>query len=312
MVIQFSCDSCGKALRAPEGAEGRKCRCPKCGTVARVPTHGSLVSATDSNERNTRRSRPLNPAVLMVGGIVVAGGIIVSIIGYYGYSLSKDKTEGRENLIRSVNEQITSANSKAEACECDAALGILDTADEQVEDSSHADVYLYEDLKGKIAAARQAIPLRERECEQKLAQGWVVFDGRLMQPEEKWRIVAERRRKAEEQERHRREAEERRRAGEARRQREALRARAEGLKEDAYLMSQVFVERQLKVPSSARFPVFGSSDVIVAFDDSAGKFTVMAWVEAQNPFGVYLRSTYLCQLWPTGGDNWKSDLTSID
>lgn len=37
MAIEFSCSKCGKQLRAPDDAAGRKCRCPDCGTVARVP-----------------------------------------------------------------------------------------------------------------------------------------------------------------------------------------------------------------------------------------------------------------------------------
>jgi murein DD-endopeptidase MepM/ murein hydrolase activator NlpD len=120
-----------------------------------------------------------------------------------------------------------------------------------------------------------------------------------------------RRREHAEQERRRREKEARAREEQQRREEAERRAAAETLKLSAYLMSQEFVKERLKAPSSARFPEYASLDVTVLFDEETRKYTVMAWVEAQNPLGVYLRSTYTCRLWPAGGDLWRSDLTHI-
>jgi hypothetical protein len=37
MPITFSCEFCGKQLRAPDGSEGKKTRCPQCGAALAIP-----------------------------------------------------------------------------------------------------------------------------------------------------------------------------------------------------------------------------------------------------------------------------------
>lgn len=59
----------------------------------------------------------------------------------------------------------------------------------------------------------------------------------------------------------------------------------------AYIMSQRFVERELKAPRTAKFPSFHSSGVTVR--DSGGcKFMVTAYVDSENSFGAMLRTNY--------------------
>ncbi len=70
---------------------------------------------------------------------------------------------------------------------------------------------------------------------------------------------------------------------------------------DAYVMSQVFVERQLKAPSSADFPAFDNSMVIPLGN---GRFKVTAYVDAQNSFGAMIRTPYTCTIKKSEGDNW--------
>jgi len=130
--------------------------------------------------------------------------------------------------------------------------------------------------------------------EKRVAEGFIQFEGRWIKPEERNRVLAQRK---EEQERRARA--------------EAKRREAEGKKADAYTMSQQFIKDKLKAPSSARFPPRGDPAVVVTWDEKEEKFTVMAWVEAQNVFGTYLRSKYLCVLWPTGGDMWRCSLATL-
>ena len=42
-MIHFSCDSCGKALRAPESLAGKRGRCARCGQVTVVPEDKAVV-----------------------------------------------------------------------------------------------------------------------------------------------------------------------------------------------------------------------------------------------------------------------------
>jgi len=38
MAIEFACSGCGRIMRAPDAAAGRKARCPLCGTVQDIPS----------------------------------------------------------------------------------------------------------------------------------------------------------------------------------------------------------------------------------------------------------------------------------
>lgn len=70
---------------------------------------------------------------------------------------------------------------------------------------------------------------------------------------------------------------------------------------DAYVMSQIYVEKQLKAPSSAKFPVFDNSMVVPLGDN---RFKVTSYVDAQNSFGAMVRTPYTCTIKNTGGDKW--------
>lgn len=77
---------------------------------------------------------------------------------------------------------------------------------------------------------------------------------------------------------------------------------------DAYVMSQIFVEKQLKSPSTAKFPTFEDSMVIPLGDN---RFKISSYVDAQNSFGAMVRTPYTCIVKHTGeGDKWR--LESID
>lgn len=38
MPILFSCASCGRSLRTPDGSEGKQAKCPDCGALTRIPS----------------------------------------------------------------------------------------------------------------------------------------------------------------------------------------------------------------------------------------------------------------------------------
>jgi hypothetical protein len=74
----------------------------------------------------------------------------------------------------------------------------------------------------------------------------------------------------------------------------------------AYSMSQEFVKKSLKAPSSAEFPRMEDSEVTV---DYLGDCTheVHAYVDSQNSFGAKLRSRYTVQLKnERGTSTWTS------
>lgn len=75
----------------------------------------------------------------------------------------------------------------------------------------------------------------------------------------------------------------------------------------AFVMSQSFVEKRLKAPSTADFCSYSDATVT---DLGGGRFRVSAYVDAQNSFGAKIRTRYTCVLKSTDGDTWT--LESID
>ena len=63
----------------------------------------------------------------------------------------------------------------------------------------------------------------------------------------------------------------------------------------AFVMSQTFVERELKAPASASFPNIRADGVTVE-EHGDCQFTVSAYVDAENSFGAKLRSPYSMDL----------------
>ena len=48
MTIEFSCQGCGKSMRAPDAAAGKKGQCPQCGTLNTIPLAGGDTPSTSS------------------------------------------------------------------------------------------------------------------------------------------------------------------------------------------------------------------------------------------------------------------------
>ncbi len=303
MAIEFDCGRCGKLLRAPDGSEGRKCRCPQCEFVATVPgasVPAPLSAPATEIPRPAPRGKGRLVGVLVALLVLIGGGI-----SYAMYAAGAKRAAGRATLARQVEGGLAAARRQAEQFDFDTAMKLLQTLATAVDESPYADVRLHEALSADVDAAIEEIGNAHRRFREKRAAGWVIFEGALMPPAQRGEILAEREQRRLEEERRRREEERQRR--EAERQ-----ARIEALKPQAYRMSQEFVKQKLKAPSSARFPAYESSDVLVVYSEESSKYLVRAWVEAKNPFGVYLRVDYVCSLWPTDNDMWESDVTHLE
>lgn len=75
----------------------------------------------------------------------------------------------------------------------------------------------------------------------------------------------------------------------------------------AYTASQWFVEKRLKAPGTADFPVYIDSFVT---DLGGGKFKVESYVDAENSFGAKLRTQYTCIV-RADGSGWKLEKINI-
>ena len=70
---------------------------------------------------------------------------------------------------------------------------------------------------------------------------------------------------------------------------------------NAWVMAQQFVEKQLKSPSTAKYP-WGYKDYVT--DLGNGKYSIRAYVDSENGFGAMLRTNFYCVVQNTEGDNW--------
>lgn len=76
----------------------------------------------------------------------------------------------------------------------------------------------------------------------------------------------------------------------------------------AFVMSQKFILRELKAPSSAKFP---SSAVVTKVGECS--YSVAAWVDSQNGFGAIIRSDYHVIMEASrDGRSWSARRMSIE
>lgn len=61
----------------------------------------------------------------------------------------------------------------------------------------------------------------------------------------------------------------------------------------AFTMSQIYIKKILKSPSTAKFPVYDASDVVTK---DKVIYEVTSWVDSENSFGAMLRSKYFMRL----------------
>ena len=73
---------------------------------------------------------------------------------------------------------------------------------------------------------------------------------------------------------------------------------------EAFVRSQSVVKKQLKSPSTAKFPYFTSDGVSVT-KLSIDKYRVNSYVDSENSFGAMIRVTYSVIITSTGSDTYK-------
>lgn len=70
----------------------------------------------------------------------------------------------------------------------------------------------------------------------------------------------------------------------------------------AWVMCEGFVEKRLKAPSTADFPRYDQDNVEHEGD---GRYTISAYVDAENSFGAKMRVPFDCVVQYKGEDRWR-------
>ena len=72
----------------------------------------------------------------------------------------------------------------------------------------------------------------------------------------------------------------------------------------AFVMSQEFVTKKLKAPSTAKFPYTSDEGVNVVYQGEC-KHKILAYVDSQNSFGAMIRTKYYAEVQnKKGTDTW--------
>jgi len=58
MTIRFHCNECQSRVKVPDGTEGKKVKCPRCGNVQRVPEHTDDLPRPGKSTRDKSASKP--------------------------------------------------------------------------------------------------------------------------------------------------------------------------------------------------------------------------------------------------------------
>lgn len=73
----------------------------------------------------------------------------------------------------------------------------------------------------------------------------------------------------------------------------------------AFVMSQTFVKKQLRAPSTAEFP-YSSAEGVSSRKTAPCKYNVIGYVDAQNAFGAMIRQRYFVEIeYLPGRDVWR-------
>ena len=70
-------------------------------------------------------------------------------------------------------------------------------------------------------------------------------------------------------------------------------------------MCQKFVNKQLKAPSTAKYPSTNGEDTKI-ISLNTGHYLVTSYVDAQNSFGAQIRTSFVCEIKKIpGGNQWQ-------
>jgi len=82
----------------------------------------------------------------------------------------------------------------------------------------------------------------------------------------------------------------------------------EDYKREAYVMSQEFIQKQLKSPSTAKFPSYYEINVI----QTDNRYKVEAYVDSGNSFGAIVRTNYRMILERNDNESWTKISCDIE
>ncbi|MEN6357775.1 MAG: hypothetical protein ABFD83_11910 [Armatimonadota bacterium] len=81
----------------------------------------------------------------------------------------------------------------------------------------------------------------------------------------------------------------------------------EDVEHHAYIASQNYVEKFLKCPSTAKYPLWLDASIT----RSGSRFYISSYVDSQNSFGAMVRSQYYAEMEKSGSGEWNFDCNKL-
>lgn len=234
--VRFTCDACGAVIRVPAKYAGKTGKCKKCGSPVDIPvlleetqpydvpsdsdsdqsgaslldqneandgassTPGSRQKQVQSTEAGSTDSGFLKWLLVGAGGLLLAAVVIMLTVHFVRSSRESRAQAELQTSIQPLLEK--SARSRAEF-DFAAARQYVTQARDRLSTATAART---SDMAGRISNETRLITSEEQDYRTKVAQGWTVFEGQLLSPQQKASLLAERK------EQERRAAEEAKRA----------------------------------------------------------------------------------------------------
>ncbi len=201
--IQTICPHCGARYHVDAEYVGKHINCKKCPNSFPIEPP-RLTSLTVSPE--TTKAHPLLAKRTVVAGSVAFVGISALLSLLYIQAGNRERADVRERLTDLVDSKVDESTRASEAFDLDAANRALVSAETAIGDAS-VDTVTLDLLTAKVSEARRALRSAAALFTENTKKGLIVFDGRMIQPSERDRILAELRRRDEEEARTRAAAE---------------------------------------------------------------------------------------------------------
>jgi len=228
--IRFACPACNAAIRVPARHAGRTAKCKTCGSGLNIPRFEpaetidpaggpDLLAAFAEAEPVPAPASPHDPRAASSAGhlptpatpnlpsgkallkifLPVSVGVIVLLVGSLlaiHLSLSAKQNRLFNELEAAVGARLQEARTSADAYNFEKGRQSIDDARKQVDRSTLSRARV---LRARLDEASRALDAARRDYNDKVAKGWEVFEGHLMTPEDRDRILSDRKRVIEKQ-----------------------------------------------------------------------------------------------------------------
>lgn len=216
-AVAFACDECGASMIVDKRLAGKLGKCLACNAKVRIPQgHASVPHSpkTVSPPCETRTSSLSNPTtsvhptppqrapsnllflLTVVGGGFLLTSALVALVLSRSHRAAMMEAQQLSDLTNEVETAIKQSDDCGAQFEFSEATQHLERAQEKVH-ASLMPAYELRSLAALVEQAENSLDEAKNTYQEKLAEGYVAFEGRFVTPEERADLLDARERKKE-------------------------------------------------------------------------------------------------------------------